>query len=121
MIAWEKWNLRSLASLFKEVTVFNVMPPNIGYRYASRTYVFQISQGIALFLTEVFLTEVFLNPPWSHGRPRLRVMAVRTKMLVFQDFEGLTEVFAPGRPRYPPGRLPDIRPQNLFFGLLFRS
>ena len=40
-------------------------------------------------------------------------MDVRTEMLVFQDFEGLTEAFAFGRPR-------DIRPQNLLFGLLFR-
>ena len=71
---------------------------------------------------EVFLTEVFLNPP--------RVMDVRAfgswtsapKCLFFQDFEGLTEVFAPGRPPgYPRGRPPDIRPQNLLFGLIFRS
>ena len=46
------------------------------------------------FQTKVFLTEVFLNPP--------KVMDVSifgswtfTEMLVFQDFEGLTEVFAP--------------------------
>ena len=39
-----------------------------------------------------------------------------------QDFEGLTEVFAPGRPLgYPRGRPRDIRPQNLLFGLVFRS
>ena len=38
------------------------------------------------------------------------------------DFEGLTEVFAPGRPPgYPHGRPRDIRPQDLLFGLLFRS
>ena len=50
--------------------------------------------------------------------PRLRVMDVRTEMLVFfQDLEGLTEIFAPGRlPGYPRGRLRDIRPQNLLFG-----
>ena len=51
-------------------------------------------------------------------------MDVRIDMLVFQDFEGLTEVFASGRPLgYPRGRPPDIRPQNfyLLFGLLFRS
>ena len=36
---------------------------------------------------ESFLTEVILNPPG--------VMDVRAEMLVFQDFEGLTEVFAP--------------------------
>ena len=40
--------------------------------------------------------------------------------LFFQDFEGLTEVFAPGHPPgHPRGRPPDIRPQNLLFGLLF--
>ena len=44
------------------------------------------------------------------------------KCLFFQDFEGLTEVFAPGRPPgYPRGRPRDIRPENLLFGLLFRS
>ena len=43
------------------------------------------------------------------------------RCLFFQDFEGLT-VFAPGRsPGYPRGPPPDIRPQNLLFGLLFRS
>ena len=41
-------------------------------------------------------------------------MNVRTETLVFQDFEGLTEVSAPGRMRPP-----DIRPQNLLFGLFF--
>ena len=41
---------------------------------------------------------------------------------VFQDFELLTEVFAPGRPPgHPRGRPRDILPQNLLFGLLFRS
>ena len=44
------------------------------------------------------------------------------KSLFFQDFEGLTEVFAPGRPQgYPRGRPPDIQPQNLLFGLLLFS
>ena len=43
------------------------------------------------------------------------------KCLFFQDFQGLTEVFAPGRPPgYPRGRPRDVRPQNLLFGLLFR-
>ena len=43
-------------------------------------------------------------------------------LFFFQDFEGLTEVFAPGRPPgYPRGRPLDIRPQDLLFGLLFRS
>ena len=65
----------------------------------------------------------FFEPPSGHGRPRLGVMDVRTEILVFfQDFEGLTEVFAPGRPQgYPRGRPPDIQPKNLLFGLLFRS
>ena len=49
-------------------------------------------------------------------------MDVRTEMLVFPGFEGLTEVFALGRPPgYLRGRPPDIRPQNLLYGLLFRS
>ena len=39
-----------------------------------------------------------------------------------QDFEGFTEVFAPGNLQgYPRGRPPDIRPQNLLFGLHFCS
>ena len=38
------------------------------------------------------------------------------KSLFFQDFEGLTEVFAPGRPPgYPRGRPRDIRPR-IFLG-----
>ena len=49
-------------------------------------------------------------------------MDVRTEMLVFQDFERLTEVFAPGcPPGYPRGCPRESRPQNLLFGLLFRS
>ena len=50
-------------------------------------------------------------------------MDIHAEMLVFfQDFEGLTKVFAPGRPPgYPRGRPLDIRPQNLLFGLLFFS
>ena len=70
-----------------------------------------------------FFWPKFFWTPWGHGRPRLRVMDVRAEMLVFfQDFEGLTEVFAPGRPPgYPRGRPRDIRPQNLLFGLRFRS
>ena len=46
----------------------------------------------------MFFWQKFLKSPWGHGRPRLRVLDVRAEMLVFQDFEGLTEVFAPGRP-----------------------
>ena len=71
---------------------------------------------------------LFFKPLWGHGRPRLRVMDVRSatdsapKCLFFQGFQGLTEVFAPGRlPGYPHGRPRDIQPQNLPFGLLFRS
>ena len=49
-------------------------------------------------------------------------MDIRTKGLFFQDFEGLTEVFAPAcPPGYPHGRPRDIRPQNLLFGLLLCS
>ena len=64
--------------------------------------------------TEVFLTEVFFEPlgSWTSA----------PKCLFFLDFEGLTEVFAPGRPPgYSRGRPPDIRPQNLLSGLSFRS
>ena len=36
--------------------------------------------------------------------------------LFFQDFEGLTEVFAPGRPPgYPRGRPPDVGPKTCSF------
>ena len=43
------------------------------------------------------------------------------KCLFFQDFfEGLTEVFAPGRPPgYPRGRPRDIRPQTYSLGCFF--
>ena len=41
----------------------------------------------------------FFCTPWGHGRPRAQVMDVRIQMLVFQDFEGLSEVFDPGRPQ----------------------
>ena len=45
---------------------------------------------------EVFLTEVFFETPWGHGRPRLRVMDVRTKMRVFfAGFRGLDRSFCP--------------------------
>ena len=57
-----------------------------------------------------------MSTPLGHGCPN------GSAFFFFQDFEGLTEVFAPGRPpRYPRGRLRDIRPQNLLFGLLFCS
>ena len=58
---------------------------------------------------EVFLTEAFLNPPWSHGYPRLRVMDERTKCLSFPGSRGLNRSFC-RLPGYPRGRLPDIRP-----------
>ena len=67
-----------------------------------------------------FSDRSFFEPPWGHGRPRLRVMDVRAEMLVFQDFEGLTEVFAPGRPPgYPRGRPQDIWPQTYSLGCFF--
>ena len=60
-----------------------------------------------------FSDRSLLSPAWGHGRPRLRAMDVRTEMLGFQDFQGLTEVFAPGRPPgYARGRPRDIRPRN---------
>ena len=40
-----------------------------------------------------FFCPKFLCTPWGHGRPRVRVMHVRTHMLVFQGFEGVPEVF----------------------------
>ena len=68
-----------------------------------------------------FLTE-FFKSPWGHGRPRLRVMDVRTKMLVFPGIRGPDSSFCPRTSAgYPRGRPRDIRPQNLLFGLLFRS
>ena len=69
-----------------------------------------------------FSDRSFQNPP---GVMDVRAFGSRMsapKCLFFQDFEGLTEVFAPGRPPgYPRGRPQDIWPQNLLFGLLFRS
>ena len=35
------------------------------------------------------------EPPWGHGRPRLRVMDVRTEMLVFPGFRGPDRSFCP--------------------------
>ena len=40
----------------------------------------------------------FLNPPWGHGRPRLRVMDVRTAMLVFPGLQAPDRSFCPRRP-----------------------
>ena len=49
-------------------------------------------------------------------------MDVRTEMLVFQDFERLTEVFAPGRPRgYPRGHPRVSGPKTYSLGCFFRS
>ena len=86
-----------------------------GYRgaiFAARQRFTSIGPGTKIQL-EVFLTALKKNP---------RVMDVRAfgswmsapKGLLFQDYEGLTEVFAPGRPPGSPcGRPRDIRPQNL--------
>ena len=64
-----------------------------------------------------FSDRSFFSPPSGHGRLRLRVMHGcphrNACFFVLQDFEGLAEVFAPGRPPgYPCGRPRDIRPQN---------
>ena len=68
----------------------------------------------------VFLTTVFVATFWGQGLPRLRVMDVCTEMLVFWDFEGMIEIFGPGRqPRCPPGSSQDIWPLNLLSGLAF--
>ena len=69
---------------------------------------------------ELFLTEVF-KIPWSHGRPRLRVMDVHTEMLIFPGFRGLDRSSCPWTSAGISAWTPDIRPQNLLFGLLFRS
>ena len=42
-----------------------------------------------------FSDRSFFEPPWGHGRPRLRVMDVRTEMLVFPGFRGLDRSFCP--------------------------
>ena len=45
-----------------------------------------------------FSDRSFFEPPWGHGRPRLRVMDARTEILVFQDFECPDRSFGPGYP-----------------------
>ena len=42
-----------------------------------------------------FSDRSFLSPPSGHGRPRLRVMDVRTDMLVFPGFRGPDRSFCP--------------------------
>ena len=42
-----------------------------------------------------FSDRSFFEPPWGHGHPRLRVMDVRTEMLVFPGFRGLDRSFCP--------------------------
>ena len=42
-----------------------------------------------------FSDRSFFQPPWGHGRPRLRVMDVRTEMLVFPGFRGPDRSFCP--------------------------
>ena len=42
-----------------------------------------------------FSDRSFLKPPWGHGRPRLRVMDVRTEMLIFPGFRGPDRSFCP--------------------------
>ena len=42
-----------------------------------------------------FSDRSFFEPPWGHGRPRLRVMDVRTEILVFPGFRGLDRSFCP--------------------------
>ena len=42
-----------------------------------------------------FSDRSFFETPSGHGRPRLRVMDVRTKMLVFPGFRGLDRSFCP--------------------------
>ena len=54
-------------------------------------------EGTERKISPKFFCQVFC-PPWGHGRPRVRVMEVRAQMIVLQSFEGLPEVFDPGRP-----------------------
>ena len=54
--------------------------------------------GNEVFQPKVFLTKV-LGTPLGGGRPRLQVMDVRAKMLVFQDFDRPDRSFGPGYPR----------------------
>ena len=42
-----------------------------------------------------FSDRSFFEPPRGHGRPRLRVMDVRTEMLVFPGFRGFDRSFCP--------------------------
>ena len=42
-----------------------------------------------------FSDRSFFEPPWGHGRPRLRVMDVRTEMLAFPGFRGPDRSFCP--------------------------
>ena len=85
------------------------------------------SRFIARFLgtkiqPEVLLTEVFFHFPRVTDVRAFGSWISTPKCLFFQDFEGLAEAFAPRRPPgYPRGRPRDIWPQNLLFGLLFRS
>ena len=66
---------------------------------------------------EVSLAETFLDPS-GHGRPHLQIMDVQTTILIFQDFEHLSEVFGPRRPLpVTPSRLRDLQPEN-FLSLL---
>ena len=54
---------------------------------------------------QVFLTEVFLNFPGVMDVSAFGSWKSAPKCLFFQDYEGLTEIFAPGRPPgYPRGR-----------------
>ena len=71
---------------------------------------------------EVFLTEVFFKPPGVMDVRAFGSWMSAPTCLLFQDFEGLTKVFAPGRPPgCPRGRPQDVQPQNLLFGLLVHS
>ena len=60
------------------------------------------------------LPEVFCTP-WAHGCPCVRLMDVRTHIIVFPRFQ-------PGTPARMSPKCPrDIRPEKCLFGLSFRS
>ena len=45
--------------------------------------------------SQKFSDRSFFKAPWGHGRPRLRVMDVRTEMLIFPGFRGPDRSFCP--------------------------
>ena len=62
----------------------------------------------------------FVEPPWVMDARAFGSWTSAPKCFFFQDFERLTENFAPGRPPgYPRGRPLDIRPKTYSLGCFF--